>query len=128
MNQILVWDLPTRVLHWLFAGSLSGALVIGFGFDDEHPWFAYHMLLGLVAGLVLCMRLALGIVGSRHARFSAWAWSPRELIRYVRNLLALFRGYDVSGGRVRLPLTSFEIQLGEEPRPTNHNARRHHHD
>jgi cytochrome b len=86
MNRILVWDWPVRVLHWAFAGSLTAALIIGFTVDDEHPIFAYHMLLGLAAGFFLILRLVLGIVGSRYARFTSWAWSPKELVRYVGSL------------------------------------------
>jgi cytochrome b len=86
MSRILVWDLPTRVLHWAFAGSLAAALVLGFGLDDEHPLFAYHMLFGLVAGLVLVARIVLGIVGSRHARFASWTWSSRPLAGYLRGV------------------------------------------
>lgn len=86
MNRILVWDSPTRILHWLFAGSLTVALVLGFAVDDEHPLFAYHMLSGLAAGFFLAVRLVLGFVGSRHARFAAWAWSPRALASYLSGL------------------------------------------
>ena len=86
MNRILVWDLPVRVLHWAFAGSLSAALALGFAVDDEHPLFVYHMLLGLVAGIALAARIVLGIVGSRHARFSSWTWSPIALGRYLRSV------------------------------------------
>lgn len=88
MNRILVWDLPTRILHWLFAGSLVGALVLGFGVDDEHPLFAYHILLGLTAGFSFVLRLVLGVFGSRHARFGAWAWSPRALLGYLRSVFS----------------------------------------
>lgn len=83
MKKILVWDYPTRVLHWVFAGALTLALVLGFAVDDEHPLFAYHMLFGLLAGFALIARIMLGIAGSRYARFSSWAWSPRELVRYL---------------------------------------------
>jgi cytochrome b len=57
MNRILVWDWPVRVLHWAFDGSLTAALVIGFGVDDEHPLFTYHMLLRIVAGFILILRI-----------------------------------------------------------------------
>jgi hypothetical protein len=26
MNVVLIWDFPTRIFHWAFAGSLAAAL------------------------------------------------------------------------------------------------------
>lgn len=82
MKKIIVWDLPMRLFHWAFAGSLSGALAIGFLVDDDSPLFPYHMLLGIVAAFSLVMRFILGIVGSRHNRFTAMPLRPGEAIRY----------------------------------------------
>lgn len=83
MKRIIVWDLPMRLFHWIFAGSLTGALVIGFLVDDESPLFPYHMLLGLVAGFSLVVRLILGFFGSRHNRFTSMPLHPVELSRYL---------------------------------------------
>lgn len=87
MKSILVWDLPVRLFHWTFAGSLTGALAIGFLVDDESPLFPLHMLLGLVALAALAARLLLGLVGSRYARFSALPLAPREVGRYLLGAL-----------------------------------------
>jgi cytochrome b len=82
MSKILVWDLPARLFHWTFAGSLSGALAIGFWVDDDSPLFQLHMLLGLVAAFALAARLVLGVLGSRYNRFSALPLRPREVVAY----------------------------------------------
>ena len=82
MSKILVWDLPLRLFHWTFAGSLSGALAIGFWVDDDSPLFQVHMLLGLVAAFALAGRLVLGVVGSRYNRFSSLPLSPGRVIAY----------------------------------------------
>lgn len=82
MSKILVWDLPVRLFHWTFAGSLSGALAIGFLVDDDSPLFQVHMLLGLVAVFALAGRLVLGVVGSRYNRFSSLPLSPGRVIAY----------------------------------------------
>jgi cytochrome b len=83
MRKILVWDLPVRLFHWTFAGSLSGALAIGFLVDDDSPLFQLHMLLGLVAVFALAARLVLGVVGSRYNRFSALPLAPGEVVAYL---------------------------------------------
>ncbi|HEY9250685.1 MAG TPA: cytochrome b/b6 domain-containing protein [Rariglobus sp.] len=82
MKKIIVWDLPIRVFHFVFAGSLSAALAIGFLVDDDSPLFQFHMLFGLVAAAALVLRLVLGVVGSRYNRFTALPLKPGEVVRY----------------------------------------------
>ena len=83
MKNILVWDLPVRLFHWTFAGSLSAALAIGFLVDDDSPVFQLHMLFGLVAAFALVVRIILGIAGSRYNRFTAMPLRPVEVVRYM---------------------------------------------
>jgi cytochrome b len=47
MQRILVYDLPTRLFHWLFAGSFVAAFSIAELIDDDSIWFSLHMLAGL---------------------------------------------------------------------------------
>ncbi len=82
MNPILVWDIPTRLFHWAFAASLAGAMAIGFLVDHEHPLFMTHMLLGIVTLFLLAVRIVMGIVGSRYARFGSFPLRPREMASY----------------------------------------------
>ncbi|MCY3009492.1 MAG: cytochrome b/b6 domain-containing protein [Planctomycetota bacterium] len=85
MDKILVWDFPSRIIHWLFAGSLSAALAIAFLVDDEQPIFKLHMVLGIVAVFSLAVRVLLGIVGSRYSRFANFPLRPREVATYFVN-------------------------------------------
>jgi cytochrome b len=88
MKRIIVWDLPMRLFHWIFAGSLTGALAIGFLMDNDSPLFPYHMLLGLVAGFSLVVRIILGVFGSRHNRFTAMPLHPGEILRYLTGAIS----------------------------------------
>ena len=88
MKKILIWDLPTRLFHWAFAASLTAALAIGFLVDDDSALFQAHMLFGIVALFLLALRVAMGIAGSRYAKFSSFPLCPRELAVYM--LAALF--------------------------------------
>ncbi len=82
--SILVWDLPVRVFHWLLALSFAGAYVTA----ESEVWRLVHVTLGYtVAGLV-SFRLVWGLVGTRHARFSAFVRSPAAAWRYLRSLAA----------------------------------------
>lgn len=70
MSRVLIWDLPTRLFHWLFAVGF----LIAFGiaqFGDEHdPFFPYHAIIGVILAAMLLFRLIWGVIGTRHARFA----------------------------------------------------------
>ncbi|MBL9118462.1 MAG: cytochrome b/b6 domain-containing protein [Phycisphaerae bacterium] len=83
MERLLVWDAPVRLLHWSLAALTCIALAVGLLGDEDSLAFPYHMLAGLTAGLVVILRLAWGVVGTRHARLVAFPLSPSSLIRYV---------------------------------------------
>ncbi|MBL8744230.1 MAG: cytochrome b/b6 domain-containing protein [Myxococcales bacterium] len=85
-RSILVWDLPTRLFHWLLAASVLGAFAIGKLVDDDQPTFAVHMLLGATAAFLVVLRIVWGLVGSRHARFASFAFGPRAILSYFRGL------------------------------------------
>lgn len=87
MRSTLVYDLPTRIFHWLFAGLFLTSFIIGKTIDDESLLFSYHMLSGiLLSGLVL-WRVFWGVFGARYARFSSYALNPIELKDYFSGLL-----------------------------------------
>ena len=62
-----------RVLHWTLAASVLGAFFI------ERPR-DLHEALGYVALGAVAVRLIWGVVGPEHARFAAFAPSPRRLL------------------------------------------------
>lgn len=86
-QNILVWDLPTRLFHWLLAASVLGAFAIGSFVDDDSPGFSLHMLLGALAAFMLLLRVIWGLVGSRYARLSSLALRPTAVIDYFRGML-----------------------------------------
>jgi cytochrome b len=83
MNKILVWDIPARLFHWAFAASLTASIGIGFLVDEEQPLFQLHMIFGIIAMFLLVVRVVMGVVGSRHSRFSSYPVHPRELMGYL---------------------------------------------
>lgn len=92
MRQVLVYDLPTRLFHWLFAGFFITAFAISNLVDDESVRFSLHMLAGLGMVFVVALRLIWSLVGTRHARLTDLALDPAQLIAY-------FKGMFSSGGR-----------------------------
>ena len=87
MPRVLIWDLPIRAFHAVFAGSFVAAAAIALGGGEESPLFPVHSMLGLVIGVALGLRIVWGFVGSRHARFASFAFGPGAVARYMRAAL-----------------------------------------
>jgi cytochrome b len=84
-DRTLVWDLPTRVFHWLLAASFAGAYLT----SDGERLRDVHMLLGYTAAGLVAFRVLWGVVGTRYARFTSFPLSPRAVIDYLRSMLVL---------------------------------------
>jgi cytochrome b len=86
MNQhILVWDVPTRIFHWLLALSF----VVAYLTSESERYRDIHVVLGYTMLGLLGFRLLWGFFGTRYARFRAFLFNPREISAY---LLSLFKG------------------------------------
>jgi len=82
-RQILVWDAPVRVFHWLMVLSFAGAYLSA----ESERWRLLHVTLGYtLAGLVV-FRLLWGVFGTRHARFTSFVRGPAAVLKYLRSLL-----------------------------------------
>jgi cytochrome b len=86
MKRILVWEPAVRLFHWSFAASLVAGLGLAFLADKHSAWFQWHMLFGIMALFLAAVRVVLGLVGSRYARFARWPMRPREAIAYFRGV------------------------------------------
>lgn len=76
-----VWDLPTRLFHWLLVLALIGAWLTGEIFTTFD--YGRHKLIGYcILGLVL-FRLIWGFVGGRYSRFAAFLRGPRTVLAYL---------------------------------------------
>ena len=85
----LIWDLPTRLFHWTFAGSILAAFALGKFANEHSTLFALHMIFGALAGLMLLWRIFWGFAGSKHSKFKDLIFSPRAIFEYFANV---FRG------------------------------------
>lgn len=80
-RSIPVWDLPTRLFHWLLLLLMIGAIVsikIGGNAIEWHGRFG-HMIFGLIV-----FRLVWGVVGGSTARFSHFVRGPSAICAYLR--------------------------------------------
>lgn len=108
-DRILVWDLPTRVFHWLLAASYAGAWLT---FDDNRYLYA-HVFAGYTFFGLLIFRLVWGMIGSRYARFRAFAYDWPSVWAYLRALLtgnaARHVGHNPAGSWVIFLIIGFGI-------------------
>lgn len=88
MRQVLVYDSPTRLFHWLFAGLFIAAFSIANLIDDDAARFSLHMLAGLAMLFVILLRLIWSLVGTRHARLSDLVLDPRQLLAYFKGMFS----------------------------------------
>lgn len=76
-----VWDLPTRLFHWLLVGLVVGLVITG---HVGGPALQWHMRLGLMVLALLAFRVVWGFVGGRWSRFTSFVYAPATVLRYVR--------------------------------------------
>jgi len=79
MTTIRLWDLPTRLFHWLLLLAVSGAVItIKTGMPEWHGRF------GLFVIGLLSFRIVWGFAGSTYARFRSFVRGPSAIVRYLR--------------------------------------------
>lgn len=82
MGKTRVWDLPTRLFHWLLVALVVALVVsgqVGGAAMDWHLRFGYGVL------SLLLFRLVWGFVGGHWSRFSSFVAAPCSTINYVRS-------------------------------------------
>lgn len=116
MEKRLVYDLPTRVLHWLFAGLFITAYGIANLVDDDSALFVFHMMAGLTLSFVVILRLGWGFVGTPHARFTDFALRPKDLINYFKGILTgsqrRWAGHNPASSWAALVMMGLALGLG----------------
>lgn len=95
-DTIRVWDPVVRLGHWI--------LVIAFftAYFTEDEFLTAHVWAGYVVGIVVCVRLIWGFLGTGYARFADFVRSPTIVFQYIgdviRNRAQRFIGHNPAGG------------------------------
>jgi cytochrome b len=74
-----VWDLPTRLFHWLLVALISFSW-----WSIEYHHTEWHIWSGIAILTLLVFRLLWGLVGSSTARFANFVRGPSAVIEFVR--------------------------------------------
>ena len=83
--EVLVWDVPVRVFHWLLVFSVAGAWLSA----ESERWRWWHETLGHTTLGLMAFRLVWGWVGTRHARFADFVRSPAVVWAYVLKMVRM---------------------------------------
>lgn len=86
-SSALIWDLPTRIFHWLLTDGLAIAAALAFLTEHRSNLFPYHALVGLILALMVALRVVWGFVGTRHARFASFLFGPNAVFAYLKGVL-----------------------------------------
>ncbi|RBP51196.1 cytochrome b/b6 domain-containing protein [Arenicella xantha] len=89
-NTTLVWDLPTRLFHWLLVLAVSYSWIsIEILENMQHHFYAGYTVLTL-----LLFRVIWGMIGSYYSRLSRLVFPVSEITRYAKQLFS--RSSDVA--------------------------------
>lgn len=116
MRNKLVYDLPTRLFHWLFTGLFIVAFFIAKVIDDESYVYSYHMLAGITLSFVVLLRILWGFVGTKNARFANFPLSYSALFSYFQSLLRgdkkKWSGHNPASSWAALIMLALALALG----------------
>lgn len=112
MKSILVWDIPTRLFHWLLAGSFA----VGWLSAESDEWLSVHTFSGyLMLGLIV-FRLLWGFAGGHYARFASFKFAPLAGWIYTREVLTgrakRHVGHNPAGSQAIFLLLALGVAVG----------------
>lgn len=87
MKSQIVYDWPTRIIHWIFVIFFLSAFIIAKNVDSETLTFTYHMLIGLALSFALILRVLWLFIGTKYARITSFALNPKDLLIYFKGIL-----------------------------------------
>lgn len=112
MKNILVWDWPVRLGHWLMVGGF----IVAWLTSESETWRLVHAFSGSVVIAVALFRLPWGFIGSRYARFVDFVRGPGSVVDYLRSLIRLepdhHTGHNPAGGWAIMLLLGLGIATG----------------
>jgi len=79
-NQVFVWPIYTRIIHWLIVFSFTSAFILSL----YENLLNLHVAAGIVFGLMLIYRIIWGFIGPKYATFNTFKLSLAKLRFYFQ--------------------------------------------
>jgi cytochrome b len=99
---VKVWDLPTRLFHWMLVVSFFTAYL------TEDDYLSIHTKAGYTIIGLLCFRIMWGFIGTKHARFRDFVVPPKAALIYLKqsskNEAPTYLGHNPAGGLMIIAL------------------------
>lgn len=99
---VKVWDPLVRLFHWALVGFFAFSFVTG----DE--WKDAHIASGYIIAALIAFRVVWGLVGTEHARFASFIYSPVTVLRFIAESAAMkakrYIGHNPAGGAMVIAL------------------------
>jgi cytochrome b len=101
-TRVRVWDPLVRIFHWSLVAAFATAFIVEDDLLGVHVWAGYLVL------TLIVVRLVWGVIGTRHARFTDFVRSPRQVLSYIRDALRFqaprYLGHNPAGGAMVVAL------------------------
>jgi len=96
-RPVLVWDVPTRLFHWLAVVLVAAAYA-----TSKLNWMDWHVRIGETLLALVLFRLLWGFFGSETSRFHSFLKAPAAAWRHLRQVFHreadLQVGHNSAGG------------------------------
>jgi cytochrome b len=110
LRPVLVWDVPTRLFHWLIVVLVAAAYL-----TERLDWMDWHARAGEAVLALVLFRLLWGCFGSETARFRSFLASPAAAVDHLRHIFRrepdMQAGHNPAGGWMVMLLLA--LLLGE---------------
>ncbi len=94
--MVKVWDPFVRFFHWALVLAVISQFFTAESMTGVHVW------VGTGIAVLLAARVIWGFIGTKHARFSDFVYSPREVFTYLKSMLQRnpkhYVGHSPAGG------------------------------
>lgn len=81
MVTVRIWDLPTRLFHWLLAACVIALVVTGNVGGDAMVW---HFRLGYTVLTLVLFRIVWGLLGGHWSRWRQLFLAPSHVLAHLR--------------------------------------------
>jgi cytochrome b len=85
VRAVLVWDVPTRLFHWLLVALLVTSWITGKTGGDA---LRYHFWSGYAILTLVLFRIVWGLIGGTHARFTTFVRGIPTALHHVREVFS----------------------------------------